>query len=497
MLEADVAIVGSGAGGAVVAAELAEAGQQVVVLEEGKHIEPERYGRMRPSEQMRHMWRDAAMTFCTGLGDTPIINVAMGKCVGGSSVLTGGVCFRAPGEVLKTWREERGLSELTEAALDPCYAAVEKAIHVEEVPESMRSRSTLLFAEGARKLGFELKPVRRNTDGCRGFARCNFGCPHRAKLSVDVSYLPRALAHGAQIHSDCLVERVRIEGDRATGVEGRVLNGRDGRPGGRLSVRARRVVLAAGAYHSPLVLQASKVGRASGQTGRNLTLHPAYRMMARFDEPVHGWRGALQSAYSDAFEKEGFTLMGIFTPPGVLAATMPGIGPTHVARAKDIPHLAAFGGLLHDEASGRVSRALFGREPFVSYRMSQADRAAARRLIRRLAETFLAAGAREVFLPVLGLGPLDADRLRAFDFDHLSLRHTECSSQHPLGTCRMGSSPAHSVVGPDGQTWDVRELYVADGSVLPSSLGVNPQLTIMALATRIAWKMRELPPPPV
>jgi choline dehydrogenase-like flavoprotein len=494
-LDADVVIVGSGAGGSVAAATLAEAGQRVVVLEEGGYVPPERYGRMRPSETMRHLWRDAGMSFAIGVGDTPMINMMMGRCIGGSSVLTGGVCFRVPESVLDFWQHERGLVELTAKHMEPFFEQVERDVHVEEVPVAMRSRSTSLFAEGAEKLGHPLKPLRRNTNGCNGCGRCNFGCPHGAKLSVDVTYLPRAIRAGATVWSDCLVDRVLTRGDRAIGVEGRVLNRSNGKPGGRLRVRARRVVVAAGGYHTPLVLERTGVGRRSGQVGRNMTVHPSFRVMARFDEPVRGWAGALQSAWSDAYEHERITLVGMFVPPGVLAATMPGVADEHVARARSIPNLAVFGGMIHDEGGGTVRSNPFGREPFVTYRMAPEDRATVPTLMRRMAAIYFAAGAREVFLPILGSTGVDADQFRKLDLEHVPMTKMECSSQHPLGTCRMGVSPNGSVVDAEGRAWDLRELYVADGSVVPTSLGVNPQLTVMAMALRTARRMldRKLP----
>jgi choline dehydrogenase-like flavoprotein len=494
-IDADVVIVGSGAGGAVVACELAEAGQRVVVVEEGPHVPPERYSRMRPTESMRHVWKDGGLTMAIGLGDTPVVNVMMGSAVGGSSILTGGVCFRTPDSVLSTWSDVMGLSELTPAQMDACFASVERSVHVEDVPVSMRSRSTTLFGEGLRRAhGVELKSLRRNTSGCNGCGRCNFGCPHGAKLSVDVTYLPRALAAGARVLSDALVDRVVVKGDRAVGVAGRLKNGARGKPRTPFVVRARRVVVAAGAYGSPLLLKRSGVGGLSGEVGKNLTLHPGFRFMARFDEPVLGWKGALQSAYTDAFEREGITCVGLFIPPGALAGTMPGIGPEHVARASGIPNLAIFGGMLHDDAGGRVHD-FFGR-PLMTYRMSRKDRSVIPGLLRKMAGIFFAAGAREVILPVLGLGPVTPDTLRTLDLEHVPGRMLECSSQHPLGTCRMGTSPHHAVVDPDGQTYELRELYVADGSILPTSLGVNPQLSIMGMATRIAWKLRERRLPP-
>jgi choline dehydrogenase-like flavoprotein len=491
-LDADVVVIGSGAGGAVVAAELAEAGERVVILEEGPHVPAERYQRMRPTESIRHLWRDGAMTFAVGVGDSPMINVTMGRCVGGSSVLTGGVCFRTPERILDGWVRGRGLAELTPDGLAPAFEAVERSLHVEEVPVAMRSRSTTLFGEGARRLGFELEPTRRNTHGCNGCGRCNFGCPHGAKLSVDHVYLPRAIRAGAELWSDALVDRIVVERGRAAGVVGRLLDGRRARRAGRLSVRARRVVVAAGGMHSPLLLQASGVGRRSGQVGRNLTLHPGFRMMAVFDQPVLGWKGALQSAFSDRYEEDDITLVSVFVPPAVLAATMPGVGPDLARRTREIPNLAMFGGMIHDEGGGRVHRAI-GREPLVTYRMSRRNRATMPKVVRILAETFFAAGAREVILPILGMRPVDADAFRRLDLERIPARRFECSSQHPLGSCRMGADPRSSVVDPDGQAWDVQDLYVADGSIVPTSLGVNPQLTIMAMATRIAWKLRERP----
>ena len=489
-IDTDVVVVGTGAAGAVVGALLAEAGQEVVFVEEGGHCPPEVYGQYRPSQHLRELWRDAALSILFPLGDTPAINLMMGRCVGGSSVLTGGVCFRTPEWVLEEWRRHHQLDDLSPRQMEPVFQEVEQAIHVEEVPEAMRSRSTALYNAGAAQRGHPLKATRRNTRGCGGCGKCNFGCPHGAKLSVDVTYLPRALKAGARIYSDCLVHQVERRGGRAVGISGRVLNGAGGRRGGRLAIQARRVVVAAGACHSPLILMKSGVGRDSDQVGRNLTLHPSFRVMARFDRPVNGWSGALQSAYSDAFERDGFTLMSIFAPPGVLAGTMLGVGAEHARPLRDLPYMAMFGGLIHDENSGSIHRAL-GREPFVAYRMSRGDRGKVNRLLRTVAEDFFAAGAREVHLPILGQEPLTADQFRSFPLEKVSARRFECASQHPLGTCRMGVRPGNSVVDPDGQSWELKELFVVDGSVLPTSLGVNPQLSVMAMATRLAWKLRE------
>ncbi len=333
-LDADVVVIGSGAGGAVIATELALAGQRVVVVEEGPHVDHVAHGAMRPSESLRNVWRTSGLGVAIGLGDSPSINVMMGRCIGGSSMLTGGVCFRIPEHVLRAWRNERGLHAFSSESLAPTYESVERAMHVEEVPIALRSRGVDLFAHGARSLGYALTSMRRNTRGCDGRARCNFGCPHGAKLSVDQSYLPRAIDRGAMIWSDCLVERIVMEGDRATGVVGRLLDA-NRKARGHFRVHARRVVVAAGSVHTPIVLR--RAGVNSKHLGRHMTLHPAYRVAARFDETIDAHRGALQSAYSDHFEDEKITLTAMFVPRGVLGAMMPGAGPALMRRARDSP----------------------------------------------------------------------------------------------------------------------------------------------------------------
>ena len=490
-LDCDVVVVGSGAGGATVATELALAGKRVVVLEEGKEVPALEHGAMTQSQSLRHVWREGGMTTAIGIDGAPTVNVTMGRVVGGSSMVTGGVCFRVADDVLSRWSKDMGLGELTPSGVDRYYAHVEKAMHVEEVPASMRSRSTALFCEGAAKMGFEMQPMRRNTDGCDGCGRCNFGCPHGAKLSVDLSYLPRAVQAGATIWSDCLVERVMIEGDRAVGVRGRLLNGPDGRRGDRIVVRAKKIVVACGGIHSAVLLRASGLGTIGGHVGKNLTLHPGCRVFARFDEEVRGWAGAMQSAFSTAFEHDGVLLNSLFIPASVIAATMPGSGPRHARLAEQVAHIAMFGAQIHDDGGGFVVRNPLGREPLLFYRCSPHDLAALRRGIRVIGETFLAAGARELFLPVLGSDGMTADEFRRFDLGRIPMTRLECASQHPLGTCRMSRTAQDGAVDAWGRSWDVQGLYVADGSVLPSSLGVNPQLTVMMMATRIAWRMAE------
>jgi choline dehydrogenase-like flavoprotein len=482
----DVVVIGSGAGGAVMAAHLAEAGLSVIVLEEGPYYKPEEIASFRPTQTMRRMWREAGLFAALPRGNTPVIALAMGRNVGGSSVHTGGVCFRVPGNVHDHWVRELGLPELAERRFETAYADVERRVHVTEVPVSARSLSTTTLLRGAEKLGVGFDALRRNTVACEGNARCNFGCPKHTKMSVDLAYLPSAVRHGTRVFSDSLVERILFRGDRAVGVEGRIL-GRPDAP--KLRVRARAVVLACGTVHTPLLLE--KSGVQNVHVGRHITLHPSLRVSAVFDQRIDGWNGAMQSVYSDHFAAEGITFVGVYTPVNLLAAALPGVGPALRVRARNMGHLAVMGGLIHDEGGGVIAPTPL-REGAFSYEMIPRDLARLRRAATLLGEVAFAAGAKEVYLPIFGVPPVRSlATLRALEREPIDPRRIESVAFHPLGSARMANDPRRGVVDPAGRVYGRRSLYVADGSVFPTSIGVNSQVAIMAMATRLAFAARE------
>lgn len=485
----DVVVIGSGAGGAVVARELARDGRSVLVLEEGGHYTPQEYGALPPSQSFRRIAREAGMSVALGVGDTPLISLLAGKCVGGSSVLTGAVCFRIPDEVLHTWSADLGLSRMTPHGVDPYFSEVERICHVETVPVHMRSRGSELFVEGAASMGIEMKSMRRNTKGCRGAGRCNFGCPNGAKMSVDQSFLPDAVNHGATVVSDALVQKIDITGGKARGVRGRFLDGVTGEPGIPFEVRAKVVVVACGSMHTPILLR--KSGLDSVHIGRHLTLHPAVRIGALFDEAVDGWDGALQSVYSDHYWNEGIWLNGVYSAVNVLAAAFPGLGREHRRLVKNIPNLAFFGGMVHDEGGGQVRRWL-SREPLVTYKMAARDKERLLKTIQILGKLAFGAGAREVLLPIFGMPTIK--KPKELDFldpgqSKLAASRIECMAFHPLGSAKMSAEREAGVVKPTGETWDVDNLFVIDGSILPTSIGVNSQLPIMGVSMMLARQL--------
>ena len=484
VVHADVVVVGTGAGGAVVAAELAEAGARVVVVEEGDH-HPSTTFTAQPTRQIRTLYRDRGLA--GAIGNT-FIGIPLGRGVGGTTTINSGTCWRAPEEVLRSWEADFGIPDLAGGGLSPEYQRVEKAIHVDPVPDSLLGPGGEIFRRGAQALGLDGENIPRNAAGCRGTGVCALGCPHGAKQSTNVSYMPRAIRAGARVYVRTRADRVLIENGRAVGVLADRGTQNGGTSGGRLRILAGRTVVAAGALLTPLLLKRSRVRRRP--IGHHLRIHPAPRVLASFDWPVRAWEGVPQSYHVHEFEPEGIFLQGMFVPPGLQAPNVPGFGHTHKERMAAYDHLASFGALISDTSEGRVLGQ--GARPLVWYWLNRHDVGRLRRGIAQVARIFFAAGAREVYpgvrqLPVLrsltDVEELESTSARAGDIDMMAF--------HPMGTARMGRNPNHSAVAPSGEVHGLSGLYVADASLFPGSTRLNPQLTIMALATRIARGIAE------
>jgi len=245
--------------------------------------------------------------------------------------------------------------------------------------------------------------------------------------------------------------------------------------------------VACGSMHTPILLR--KSGLSSVHIGRHLTLHPAVRIGALFDEQVDGWDGALQSVYSDHYLSEGLWLNGVYSAVNVLAAAFPGIGPEHRRLVKSMPNLAFFGGMVHDDGGGQVRRWL-SREPLITYKMIRRDKDRLLKMIQILGKMAFGAGAREVLLPIFGSHAIKS--VKELDFltpgtgNTLHASKIECMAFHPLGSAKMSTARETGVVKPTGETWDVENLFVIDGSILPTSIGVNSQLPIMGVSMMLA-----------
>jgi len=470
-LECDVVIAGTGAGGAPLADELASRGLAVLLVEEGPYFSRQDFTG-RPLDMLKKTYRKAGLTVALGNSAIPI---PIGRGVGGTTLINSGTCLRVAPEVVKGW----GIEGLTADTLAAYYERVEKFLEVGPSSKAALGRAAELIAKGCDALGYSHHPLNRNAPGCDGQGLCCFGCPTEAKRSTNVSYVPAALSRGAQLVTGLRVDRVRLEGGRAIGLEGVVQ-----RPvrEGRIRIRAKATVLACGTLQTPRLLLEQGLANRSDQVGRNLSIHPAAGALGVFDEKVHAWNSVPQGYAIDEFKDEGLLFEGAHVPLEIAAMTIGGYGPRFTNLLERMASALIFGFMVKDSSRGRVHAN--GR---ISYWLNGDDVAKVRRGIGILSRVFFAAGAREVHVPIYGSEPLrSVEEAHALERAPLAARHVDLSAYHPLGTCRMGMDPRASVVGPSYRCHDVESLYVCDGSVMPGSLGVNPQLTIMAMALRAA-----------
>jgi len=509
-LTADVVVVGSGAGGSVAAAILAESGRDVVILEEGAWVDSVDFA---GDEQ-----RLTALLFAEqGLRCTADLSMTLlqGGAAGGGTTVNWMIMLRTPDHVFDEWERRFGLADLSPTAMAPHFAAVEAELRSGPVPEGAHSPSNRVLLDGAAKLGWRASPATINARGCLRAGACSLGCAWDAKQDARLTWLPRALARGARLHTHVEVQRLSVLDRSASAralprkrVEATVWDAGEGtvtgvpgsnarRPLANLTVDAPIVILAAGAVGTPVILQRSGMG--GGAVGRFLRLHPTTCIMGRYDRDMYPLAGIPLSAMCDEFVTSGRNGYGFWIEcpaltPGLVASAMSGIGAEHRDAMAGLWKTAPLIALTRDGAdldisNGDVQLASRGRVR-MNYRLGPSDADTVRDSLVAAARLHLASGAREVSslhtpairvrterdLALLHDAPLTPNRLTLF-------------SAHVNGTCRMGTNRAMSGTSPDGERWGVPGLYVCDGSLLPTALGVNPQETIMALSRRIAMQV--------
>lgn len=468
----DAIVIGSGAGGAFAARALARAGLDTVIVEEGERWTVDRIRSSHPLERFASIYRDAGTTMALG---NPPIALPLGRAVGGTTVINSGTCFAPPAAVASAWHERHGLALANPELLGPRVADAEATIGVASASMEVLGRNGELALEGAAALDWASAPLRRNATGCRGACQCAIGCPNNAKGGVHLNALPQACEAGARIVSGLRVQRVLSEDGRATGVLAHRTDGTEAR------ISAPLVVAAAGAIPTPPLLRRSGLGRHP-RLGRNLSIHPATGITASFEETVTPWRGVMQSVgIEELHESDGVLIEATGSPPGMGAISAPGYGTHLMGRLDRAANTATIGAMIADEPSGRV----FGsRYPVISYRLAKADERRLRIAIEAMGRVMLAAGATEVELGG-GAPPVRSEAELPGAIERLDVRRLRLAGFHPTGTAAAGSNPSRHPVDPEGRLRGVAGVWVADGSILPSCPGVNPQISIMAMAAGV------------
>ncbi len=508
-LDADAVVVGSGAGGGVIAAALTEAGLSVVVLEAGPFVdepamprnELDAFDRLYLDHGLLSTW-DGSVQMLAGTG------------VGGGTVVNWMTSIDAPASVREEWSSIHGLEGVTGTPWADDIHAVEGELDVAESTHIPPKDAIIL--RGARALGWEAAPVRRNAADCGDCGSCPFGCRRGTKQSGLRVHLAKAAFSSARIVPNARVVRVLLEGGRAIGVEADVTGpetertaGQEAlRPDRRLVVRARTVVIAAGALRSPAILQAS--GLEHPAVGRYLRLHPVPVVAGRFTESIEMWRGTMQAARSLQFSdpepgRNGYVIESAPGHPGLVALALPWeSAEAHARLMAGAGHLTPLIAVTRDGGEGRATLTRAGR-PRIDYRLDAGGVATLRHAVVQMSRLLRAAGAIEIVAagtPPLRYAPggssegQDAvyaryeEALASFD---LRPNRGAVFSAHQMGSVRMGAETRVHPCDPWGRVRQgargdavIGGLYVGDGSAFPTGLGVNPMLTVMALARRTA-----------
>jgi choline dehydrogenase-like flavoprotein len=473
-IECDVAVVGTGAGGAVVGWELARRGHAVVFVEEGEHYRRDAFD----GSTIRAHERFYRGAFSVG---NAVIPLFVGRLVGGSTAVNGGTTFRTPAWVLSQWCDELGTDEFSPSAMERYFERVEAVIGVEPAERAQIGPIADIIARGCDALGWSHFRVLRNAPDCDGSGFCDFGCGRDARRSTNIAFIPPALERGSVLLCGARVDRVLVQGGVACGVDAVSPTGR------RIRVRASAVVLAGGAIPTPLLLQSQGLCGQSGQLGRNLSLHPSTGLSAVFDEDIEGHRFIPQGYGCDQFLRDGILILAAQATRNVAPVLFSSTGRRLMDALSQMDHLASFGLMIRDaSANGRVWQEALDF-PAISYQVADEDVVRMHRAMVHTMDMCLAAGAKTLYPNILGVGPVrDARGFHAFRRRIPRASDFVWLSYHPLGTCRMGRDPKTSVIDLDHETHDVRSLYVVDGSAVRGPIGVNPQLTIMAIAMRAA-----------
>jgi choline dehydrogenase-like flavoprotein len=483
----DVCIIGSGCGGGAAAKVLAGAGRKVIVLEEGGYYTAADFDGTEQTAY-QHLYQQRAGQSTDDLG----VTVLQGRCLGGSSTVNWTTSLRTPDFVLDAWRKDFGVEGLSPADLEPYFEHIEKYLNVHTEPDENHSPNNRIIIEGAKALGYRARANGRNTKDCKKAGACGLGCPFDAKMSVALTYIPDAVRAGATVFTDCRAERIERSGARQR-VSGYVLAKGPAERKTDFVIEAPVVIVSASAINSPVLLMKSGIAGSSGQLGKNLTFHLTSAVMGLFDRVIYAGGGIPQSAMCDEFlnkngDRGGFWIEAVPVYPTLASLALPGFGRPHREMMRQYPHIGSSIVLVKEiDSSGTVTVNSGGR-PVITYSPGPRDLEYLKQGLSAVAAIHFAAGARRVMTlhSTLTEFASPGEIRKRLDGAGWGMNRIALFSAHPLGTCRMGKDPRSSVVDAHCRIHDVPGVFVIDGSITPTSLGVNPQMTILAVAEKSA-----------
>lgn len=498
-LKADVVIVGSGAGGGIAAEVLSQAGLDVLIVEEGALRSSSDF-RLSEAKAYPELYQESAARQTADKG----ITILQGRTVGGGTVVNWTSSFRTPTDTLDWWRSQHGLTALSEEQMLPWFEKAEQRLGISPW-EAQPNANNLVLERGCQSLGWRHARIRRNVRGCWNLGYCGMGCPVNAKQSMLLTCIPGALDKGARLLSRARVDSLNLDasGQRVIGLKVSLLSADGVNPSGRVaSVSARHVVLAAGAIGTPAIMLRSGLIDHAGLTGKRTFLHPVSLSAALMPERVEPYNGAPQTVYSDHHMHTqpldgplGFKLEVPPIHPLLASATFPGWGVEQSALLKRFPHLHATLALLrdgfHPDSRGGAVKLRGDGSPVLDYPLNDLIWDGVRRSWLAMAELQFAAGAKMV-LPLHEQSRPATSWRQARDMIAalpLAALQAKLVSAHVMGGMAMGGDPARGVVDDAGRHWRWRNLTVVDGSIFPTSIGANPQLSIYAFAWRAAARL--------
>ncbi len=489
VLRAQVCVIGSGAGGSAAAMAMAEAGLDVLMLEAGGFYSPDDMTQREEQMFPKLYWDSAGRTSADRK-----VRLHQGKGVGGSTLHNLNLCKRIDPVLLREWHRDRSLGQLPPQKWQDLYTEVEALLQVSAVPADQWNRGNRLLQQACAKLGWRGAGLQHNRSGCVGSGFCEIGCAFDAKNNAAKVLLPRLIAAKGRVLTCAQAVRVVLDGGRVTGVELRAVDPIHGDPAQRLRVEAQAVVLAASATATPALLLRSGIADPSQMTGQTLRIHPAVVAAGEFAEPVRAWQGIPQTFECSEFLRFGgdrgrpgdprrLWIVPAFGHPMGLATMLPGIGAVHRSAMGRYSHLAVLTAMLHDETRGRV-------EPDgdlglrVHYQLTAEDAEELRQGSQKIAELLFAAQAQKVWIPQAEPVQLrsPAELARAHDID---LDFSQLTAVHPMASCPMSDDPLLGPVDSQGRHHSAQGLWIADGSLFPTSIGGPPQLSIYALGLHV------------